>query len=435
MKLISTFKSALSILAITILVFILGFFILGPIVTNGKFDLNTIRSLINGLSAETLGLLAIPFIFLFFIVKLFIYKPLIRRLGLEILSADIRLEKDRYSGGELVKGVLDIEVKKKFRIRELKFSVLGKEETHILKQGSSGMYATYISRTKFFENDLSYLLKAVTTHRLHDGKLEVQPGRWTIDFELVISKVLHDSYKGKFASIAYEMNFFVNRPRRRNLTYRRSFTLLNSTKEEPLLWTEKTSSKQMEPLRIRLENDNGTFLPGGVIKGTLILLEGRQWGKIRNAEITLNGIEYAIAGAKKKGKWYTKAKSTYATTTLETYKTTVEWSNVNSTQFMLPIPSVARKCYIGMYSNYYWLLQAKVNVAGNRDIQTAIYFGKSTEDYLQARGYSKAVTPLIWFINHPTIIAASIIITCSLVLLHTSTGIIAMQIKHLLPWL
>ena len=190
---------------------------------------------------------------LFFIVRRRIYKPLISRLELEKLSADIKLEKDRYSSGELVEGVLRIQVKRKFVIREFKFSVHGREETNIVRNNKY-----YTRSNKFFEKDLSYLLKAITIRTLHDGKLEVQPGCWTINFEFMIGDLL-DSYNGKYASITYEMNFVVNIPWRLDLKYKCTFAVINSGENYSLLWTEKSNSGQMERLRIHLSRDSFFF--------------------------------------------------------------------------------------------------------------------------------------------------------------------------------
>jgi Arrestin (or S-antigen), N-terminal domain len=280
LKFISKAKTALVLTIDALLLIIFGAAIYVPLATHNE--------------------LFIPALVLALLFKRRIFEPIIEHLGLEKFCADIKLEKDHYSGGDIVKGALLIEVKKKFVFREFKFSVYGKEETNIQKNVfGSRERDLYKSTNIFFSIDLSYILKIIATHVLNDRKLEVEPGCWNIPFEFVIPKEAHDSYNGKFASVVYEMCFFVKT--RRHLTKRHILRVVNCYEKplenESLLWTGNCNSKNVERLRVDLHNDNSIFLPGSVISGKLTLLAGYPRKKTRYAEITLIGTEYAIANS------------------------------------------------------------------------------------------------------------------------------------------
>lgn len=117
------------------------------------------------------------------------------------------------------------------------------------------------------------------------------------------------------------------------------------------------------------ENNNTPYSRGEIIKGKVILLlppnEVEKREKIRGTKITLSGTEHAFAEGLER------------VSTIEKYEKNIELNrnesignNDNSTTipFELEIPQGANQSYRGKYSEYFWGLEAKVNIAWSSDI-------------------------------------------------------------------
>ena len=121
------------------------------------------------------------------------------------------------------------------------------------------------------------------------------------------------------------------------------------------------------------ESNNTPYSRGEIIRGNVILLfpqneeeEEEKREKIRGTKITLNGIEHAFAQGLDR------------VSTIEKYEEKIELNqneNVrnddrNSTiiPFELEIPQDVNQSYRGKYSEYFWGLEAKVNIAWSSDI-------------------------------------------------------------------
>jgi arrestin (S-antigen)-like protein len=121
-------------------------------------------------------------------------------------------------------------------------------------------------------------------------------------------------------------------------------------------------------------NYNRPYSPGHTVKGKVILLlppnddeeQEEKRKKIRGMKITLNGIEHAFAQGLER------------VSTIEKYEKNIELSrnenvgnndNNNSIPFELEIPQGINQSYIGKYSEYFWGLEAKVNIAWSSDIK------------------------------------------------------------------
>jgi len=132
----------------------------------------------------------------------------------------------------------------------------------------------------------------------------------------------------------------------------------------------KESSKAKIDL-LDYETNNAPYSRGDIIRGNILLLlppnEGEDKGeKIRGTKIILSGIETAFAqGFERVG-------------TIEKYEKNIELNrdenlgnnnNFNNTiPFELEIPQSVNQSYIGKYSEYFWGLEAKVNIAWSSDI-------------------------------------------------------------------
>ena len=117
------------------------------------------------------------------------------------------------------------------------------------------------------------------------------------------------------------------------------------------------------------ENNNTPYSRGDIIRGKVILLlppnqEEEKREKIRGMKIALSGIEHAFAQGLER------------VSTVEKYEKNIEvnrnenvGNNDNNTiSFEFEIPQDVNQSYIGKYSEYFWGLEAKVNIAWSSDI-------------------------------------------------------------------
>jgi Arrestin (or S-antigen), N-terminal domain len=116
------------------------------------------------------------------------------------------------------------------------------------------------------------------------------------------------------------------------------------------------------------ENNNTPYSRGEIIRGKIILLlpanEEEMREKIRGMKVTLNGIEHAFAQGFQR------------VSTIEKYEKNIELNrnenlantDNNAIPFELEIPEGVNQSYRGKYSEYFWGLEAKVNIAWSSDI-------------------------------------------------------------------
>jgi hypothetical protein len=118
------------------------------------------------------------------------------------------------------------------------------------------------------------------------------------------------------------------------------------------------------------KDHNVPYSPGRLIKGELILLlrqneqqeDSRE--KIKGMKITLSGMEHAFAQGLQR------------VSTIEKYEKSVELEgnenlakiDNNAIPFEFEIPQDVNQSYIGKYSEYFWGLEAKLNIAWSSDI-------------------------------------------------------------------
>jgi hypothetical protein len=118
-------------------------------------------------------------------------------------------------------------------------------------------------------------------------------------------------------------------------------------------------------------NNISSYSSGNTIRGDLILRlshnkeeEKEIRNKIRGMKITLNGIEQAFAQGLQR------------VSTIEKYDKDIEidgnqiggQNGINAIPFELVIPQGVNQSYIGKYSEYFWGLEAKVNIAWSSDL-------------------------------------------------------------------
>jgi hypothetical protein len=116
-------------------------------------------------------------------------------------------------------------------------------------------------------------------------------------------------------------------------------------------------------------NNNTPYSPGHTVRGEMILLlpdneEEEIRNKIRGMKITLSGIEHAFAQGLQR------------VSTIEKYDKNIELNenltggknDNNALSFEFEIPEGVNQTYIGKYSEYFWGLEAKVNIAWSSDL-------------------------------------------------------------------
>jgi Arrestin (or S-antigen), N-terminal domain len=135
---------------------------------------------------------------------------------------------------------------------------------------------------------------------------------------------------------------------------------------------------QEEETGARLElGATNKFSRGVIIKGNIILLDDKAKTKdIKGILITLYGIERAVAQGLQRITAIEKYESKIKTQPNEnandlniTTDTISDSGNSYATfPFEIQIPHNANVSYIGKYSEYYWGLEAKINVPWSSDI-------------------------------------------------------------------
>ena len=116
-------------------------------------------------------------------------------------------------------------------------------------------------------------------------------------------------------------------------------------------------------------NNIPSYSPGHTVRGDVILRlphneEEEIRNKIRGMKITLSGIEHAFAQGLQR------------VSTIEKYDKNIELNgnqiggknDNNAIPFELVIPQGVNQSYIGKYSEYFWGLEAKVNIAWSSDL-------------------------------------------------------------------
>jgi hypothetical protein len=116
-------------------------------------------------------------------------------------------------------------------------------------------------------------------------------------------------------------------------------------------------------------NDIKSYSPGHAVKGDVVIRplhidEEEIPNKVRGLKITLSGIEHAFAQGLQR------------LSTIEKYDKNIELNgneiggknDNNAIPFELVIPQGVSQSYIGKYSEYFWGLEAKVNIAWSSDL-------------------------------------------------------------------
>jgi hypothetical protein len=122
---------------------------------------------------------------------------------------------------------------------------------------------------------------------------------------------------------------------------------------------------------INQSNNITSYSPGHTVRGDVILRlphneeeEEEIRNKIRGMKITLSGIEHAFAQGLQRVSTIEKYDKK-----MELNESQIRGKNDNNTiPFEFVIPQGVKQSYIGKYSEYFWGLEAKVNIAWSSDL-------------------------------------------------------------------
>jgi hypothetical protein len=138
-------------------------------------------------------------------------------------------------------------------------------------------------------------------------------------------------------------------------------TLLTKGREKFL---KENSDARIDLLNHGNNNNNTVFSPGQTLRGNVIALPlqnlEEEKKNVRGMKITLSGIEHAFAQGFQR------------VTTIEKYENKIEINENRENDACIPfefqLPNGINQSYIGRYSEYFWGLEAKINIAWSSDI-------------------------------------------------------------------
>ena len=183
-----------------------------------------------------------------------------------------------------------------------------------------------------------------------------------------------ESYSTRFERIfgkkSNHTTISYNRPPPRSFTF--SGTGLNINLGSLFAKNRQHFLEENSRAKIELLNDNGNkpYSPGHMVRGKVMLQTQNHDDKgekksIKGMKITLSGMEHAFAQGLQR------------ITTIEKHEIDSELAdnggenNDDSTvPFEFRIPRNVKQSYIGKYSEYFWGLEAKLNIAWTSDIKT-----------------------------------------------------------------
>ena len=196
--------------------------------------------------------------------------------------------------------------------------------------------------------------------------MEIPLGSTAIPFHFSIPPDALESYRGKHARIKYEVEVHVSMGRwkrdSRTLTFEVTNPSMTYTFGDALYFGKEREKKGSQPyMRLELEtkNDRGAipkFSPGEIIKG-LLIIENGGLRRIKKTMIQLFGVEHT--------KWRRSR------IICETIKEEIRYEHnkdMDTIAFGIQIPKKAKRSYGAKHSEYYWLLETKVDLSDSPDI-------------------------------------------------------------------
>jgi arrestin (S-antigen)-like protein len=284
---------------------------------------------------------------------------------------------------------------------------------------------TYTENNIFFSYDLSQLLGSIFNDnnniRDTDTEKEIVAGtNQEIPFEFTIPKEVLPSYNGKNASVTYVIKATADRPKNVDVNKKVSFRVLNPN-YNTLYDNDNHNKISSSSEKIDMNNDSQTgigkgistydtpdgfqmsidlksfmgkkhdnfiiegtkakfdltgtnkFSRGDIIKGNILVLDEKAKTKGKDISITLYGIERAVAQGLQRittvEKYESKIKMQPGVKDLNISGDIIFSDNGYATfPFEIQIPNNTNVSYKGRYSEYYWGLEAKINLPWSSDV-------------------------------------------------------------------
>jgi hypothetical protein len=281
------------------------------------------------------------------------------------MDLGIRLDKNTYEAGEMANGTLNINADKTVKVSKLKVTVSGKERYEAGMSGEHG-HSSEKYDIFLFEDLSSHLEPTFSISHKDDNKMEIPQGSYAIPFYFSIPPNALETYQGKHARIVYEVEVVADMGRwKRDYRHVLPFVVINPKMDYRIgdryyLDKEQEKEEGQPLLDMILETKDGIeeslkFSPGEIIKGRL-KMENIERSRVKKAIIELHSIEYARWGLPRTVFDSNKKQVTYD-----------QKKDMDMIAFEIQLPQNAKRSFNADHSEYYWLLEAKVDIDDRRD--------------------------------------------------------------------
>lgn len=270
----------------------------------------------------------------------------------------IALPKWAYLPGEVVEGTVNLSIDKPVKARSIKLQIVGLEETRI-EVGSGEHRHTYCENNYILKNDI------ILQSPQYDENLELQPGDYVFKFEIKMPENALPSYNGKHVSVTYTLKARVDVPwwldivDKKPIFVFRNRQLLGLLTQPAHFQSENYPQPYDKKPSFYAELTKRGYVADEVING-LVTLKNMAASKIRKIDVKLLGIEFATARGYQRETTQHSSKIEIRTLGM------VEGVPV---QFNLPIPREAPSSYEGMFSNFRWAVEVRLDIPFAFDIK------------------------------------------------------------------
>jgi hypothetical protein len=292
---------------------------------------------------------------------------------------EITLDKLAYKSGETVSGklVISVDGKKEIKARSFRFVVEGKENTSFTVSEPYRSYdsrdnsttnhnnVTYSESHEFFSINLEHLLAKSSNPSLitnSGNDIIIQKGSTEIPFEFLLPDNALSSYKGRYASINYDIKATIDKKLRDDTNASTSINVIDIKEEQnknsSTIYASDKNSKT--GLYINLVVAKNIYKTGDTIEGTIYIGKPNSTTKtiIRSIKVKLVATEYASARGRN------------ITTIVQSIDNEIlNWKENEEMPFKVKIPeTVITKSYHSKLSEFYWEVKANADIPMDKDL-------------------------------------------------------------------
>jgi len=263
-----------------------------------------------------------------------------------------RLETDKqyYSPGEILNGIVHVELERGVKIRHLDVKLQGREKVTIdppVAMAPVAHKAHYSSTNEMLNLALRFLDNAV-----------LAPGEMKIPFQFQLPPNALPSFIGRYADVTWKLSATMDIPWRSDLSETVYLRIWTSTSEPPAL-VELENPERSPKLNLKLTTN--IYQPGENVRGQLTLLET---GNLRSVRVELVQTEDSTALGV-----FTSAHRT-ANRTIQGFQLMREQFTVGPPlEFHLTVPADSTSSYKGEYSMVYWNVLTTLDIPYSNDVQ------------------------------------------------------------------